>query len=133
MGRSVTVGGRIRISPPLDTKEIREHPQLCEESTLNNFREAWVEVTEFREETEAGDLVTKSGAYIVSGDDSFSHWELTPEVQEIVDSFPGHSWGGYLECFNSDDGGETWRLYVREGRVKEIRPKIVWPDDEEVE
>lgn len=132
MGTPTSVSGTITINPPLSHAELRGHERLCQEERKNDPghpRQAWIDVSEVVVSGPGEDMIRREGKKIRAYEDEFSPTTIGKDLQEIVDAFPGHMYLGYLELFSSDDGGETWRLVIRDWKVVELRPTTEWPDE----
>jgi hypothetical protein len=73
---------------------------------------------------------------ITAPEDSFKAYHtkenLTELVNEILKVNPHTRFAGYIEIEGEGDGSgepDLWRLRVKNGKVEEIRPKLVWPED----
>lgn len=133
MGYTSTCEGEIIISPPITAKELRAHAELLEshEYARGRPRDAYIAVQEEIFPTDDGELTKKSGLSIVvnSEDESWTRYNLEASIQEIVHAFPDRQYTGRITCLGED--GDQWAFIVREGKVKEIRPQIVWPEEDE--
>lgn len=74
---------------------------------------------------------------ITAPEDTFKAYWIKDNLQELVDAIlkiePDTEFKGYLEIQGEGDGTgdiDLWRLKVKDGRVVEVTPKLVWPDDE---
>lgn len=73
----------------------------------------------------------------ISGlEDSFKAYWITDHLKELVEAIlkvnPATTFSGYIEIEGEGDGSgepDIWRLRVKDGKVEEIRPKLVWPED----
>lgn len=139
MGYGTKVTGYITIVPPLNAAELREHPgfQLTATGQARWGRgyqqECYIEVERHTEPTTEGETVTLTGPriLIVGPDESFSR-NLEEQLQAIVtEYYPlGHEFAGYLQLLGED--GDIWRIVVQGDCVTEVRPKLVWPGDDEL-
>jgi len=53
-------------------------------------------------------------------------------VNEILKINPHTTFSGFLQIEGEGDGSgepDLWRLRVKDNKVQEIRPKLVWPED----
>jgi hypothetical protein len=71
----------------------------------------------------------------VPNEDSFKAYWIKDNLVELVNAIlhvnPETTFEGYIEIEGEGDGSgdpDLWRLRVKDGRVEEVRPKIVWPD-----
>jgi len=92
-------------------------------------RDALVRVVELPVDGVPG-AYRRVGVAIVPAMSSFSGYDVTAHVQEIVSRWgDGRTFAGRIEVVAED--GEQWRVAVRNGRAVEFKPSIVWPDDSE--
>jgi hypothetical protein len=128
MGTYTRVDGEIRIEPPLTWSEFKDSPFNTDSDNVNLC--VRLDVAEEVVETDDGTLTRKTArAVIPIREDSYKAYRLTEEVQQVIDSFPQHVFTGRLEC-EGEQPGDLWRVVVRNRRAEEIRPKIVWPDED---
>jgi hypothetical protein len=132
MGYGSRVTGHITIVPPLNAMELRASPQFQkQEDHFTPNQECYVEVERQTGTTLEGETVKLSGprVLVTYPDESFSRYRLEEQLQMITSSyFPlGHQFTGYFELTSED--GDKWRLVVRDGVVKEIKPELIWPDE----
>jgi hypothetical protein len=73
---------------------------------------------------------------IVAPEDSFkAYWikdNLTELVAEILRVNPDTLFEDFIEIEGEGDGSgepDLWRLKVKDGKVVEVRPTMVWPED----
>lgn len=73
---------------------------------------------------------------ILGPDDSFKAYWIVDNLKELVAEIlkinPNTAFQGYLEIEGEGDGSgepDLWRLKVKDGKVVEVRPKLVWPED----
>lgn len=68
-----------------------------------------------------------------SYEDEFKAYSLVNELKELVDALgPDRTYFGYLEIQGEGDGAgdiDLWRLKVKDGKVVDIKPQLVWPED----
>lgn len=69
-------------------------------------------------------------------EDQFKAYWIKANLKELVDEIlkinPTTEFKGYLELEGEGDGSgepDIWRLRVKDGKVEEVRPKLVWPED----
>jgi hypothetical protein len=65
-------------------------------------------------------------------EDEFKAYRIVDELQTIVNSWPDHKYEGYIEIQGEGDGVgdiDLWRLRVKDGKVEEVKPTLVWPED----
>lgn len=86
---------------------------------------------------EGDDIVLDAEWNTISGpEDEFkAYWikdNLTELVAEILKVNPDTTFEGFIEIEGEGDGAgdiDLWRLQVKDGKVVEVKPKIVWPED----
>jgi hypothetical protein len=130
MGYGSEVSGSITITPPLTAAELRAHPEFVFKDDYRSKQECYIDVMREVTATDEGEHVRLVGTDILvtSPDESFSRRNLEDQLQDIVSEYYplGHKFTGYFE-FTGEDG-DKWRLVVRDEKVTEIRPVLVWPD-----
>lgn len=66
-------------------------------------------------------------------EDEFKAYWIIDELKDIVSKWgEGRTFTGYIEIQGEGDGVgdiDLWRLLVKDGKVIEVRPELVWPDD----
>ncbi|WP_370665416.1 DUF6205 family protein [Streptomyces sp. IBSBF 2507] len=130
MGYYTSVTGEIRIEPPLTWAEIKDNPALPETAGGRSEYDVHLRIDEETVDTDEGQLTRKTCAALVPAwDDSFKAYHLVEHVQEMIDAFPGHTFTGRLDC-EGEEGGDLWRVVVRDGRAVKVTPSIVWPDED---
>lgn len=140
-GYDTRVTGAISIEPPLTWLELRDNPVARGKMpvAVRDSRErrrgvrrdldARVRVDEVEVETPDGPLIRREGVAIVAANEgAYGAYDLTSDVELIVQAFPGHGYRGYLECRSED---EMWRVIVRDGRAVEVRPGTAWPHEQD--
>lgn len=73
----------------------------------------------------------------ISGpEDSFKAYWIVDNLKELVAAIlrvnPDTVFTGHIEIEGEGDGSgepDIWRLRVKDGKVEEVRPKLVWPED----
>lgn len=80
-------------------------------------------------------LVESSGDFLDTiecpFEDEFKAYWLERELKELVQALGDRTYSGYLEIQGEGDGIgdiDLWRLYVKDGKVEEVKPKLVWPE-----
>jgi hypothetical protein len=128
MGYLTSVGGEIRIDPPLTWGEFRTSPFYADDTDHQNVA---LHVVEKIITTDDGELTCRTATALVPRwEDAFRAYDLVKHVQAAIDAFPGHAFTGRLEC-EGEETGDLWRVVVRDGRAVKVTPRIVWPDDPE--
>jgi hypothetical protein len=128
MGHYTTVEGEIAITPPLTWSELKDSPFA--RATNPTLRDVRLVVTEEQVDTPEGPLLRRSAAALVPAyADGYKAYHLVEHVQQAIDAFPGHAFTGRLDC-SGEEAGDVWRVVVRDGRALEVRPQIVWPDED---
>ena len=133
MGYNTTVTGEIRIEPPLKWADFKESPfNRTSADAYDGTKNVELRVETETVETEDGPLMRKTAVAVIpawGGHGKF--YNLIEHVQQAIKAFPGHTFTGRLEC-EGEDNSDMWRVVIRDGRAVELKPRIVWPDDDEV-
>ncbi|WP_431781768.1 DUF6205 family protein [Streptomyces chumphonensis] len=128
MGYYTTVEGEITITPPLTWAELKDSPFGRNPNPA--LRDVTLVIAEEKVDTDEGPLLRRTGTALVpTYADGYKAYHLVEHVQEAIDAFPGHTFAGRLDCSGAD-AGDMWRVVVRDGRAVEVRPRIVWPDED---
>jgi hypothetical protein len=129
MGYYTRASGELEIQPSLTWTEIKDTPFLVNDNDNDNL---WiVDVEEEQEDVEGGLLIHRRGTAVVPryGDESRKYYDAETDLNQLVQTFPGHEFIGYFELVGED--GERSRLKVINGRVKRFEPRLVWPEGSE--
>lgn len=130
MGYYTRVDGEIRIEPPLTWAEIKTNTLLPETEGGRSEYDVRLRIDEETVDTDEGQMIRKTcSALVPAWAESFKAYHLVEHVQLMIDAFPAHTFTGRLEC-EGEEGGDLWRVIVRDGRAEKVTPRIVWPDDE---
>lgn len=137
MSYNTYMTGRITITPALTWMDIKDSKHFGGSAT--NV-EGWREYPDlvFEIETEErpmpeGILMIERAVAIVPASEHYStrgdHAES--ELRELVKAFgPWHTFSGEIEGLGEGDGTiegiDVWRLSVDCGKVRKIKPKLVW-------
>jgi hypothetical protein len=128
MGYHTTVDGEIRIEPPLTWAEFKTSPFYGFDSCERDVR---LKVDEEIVDTDEGQLIRRTAAALEGAwEGGFKAYHLMEHVQEAIDSFPGHTFTGRLDC-EGEEATDVWRVVIRDGVAVKVEPSIVWPDDPE--
>lgn len=134
MGYGSTVQGHWDIKPFLTAKELRGHPELtgAAKKRPDRERDAFLVIEKSVELTEDGENVKVFSRRVeaLHGDEEYSRYGLGETLDEIVNAFPDHEFTGRMVCHGED--GEWWAFVVKDHKVHEIRPTVVWPDDDDI-
>lgn len=136
MGYYTRVTGEIRVTPPITWAEAKDTTWAQQGSGhYDRDFEFVLHMNEQDDETviegELVQVVRRTFTRVEPRwDDSYKAYYSKENLQQLVDAFPGHEWIGYLEGEGegAGDGPDIWRLYVRDGKVIEVRPELVWPE-----
>lgn len=133
MGYYTRFTGQIDIEPPLMWLEIKDSPFLPSRAEApRDYRDAMFVVDEESIHTDEGVLWRKKAIAVraTAGDGKqVKAYSIVKHVQEIVDAYPGHAFIGHIEA-SGEESGDLWRLVVRDGKAIQIKPRLVWPDEE---
>ncbi|MEV8394789.1 MULTISPECIES: DUF6205 family protein [unclassified Streptomyces] len=123
------VTGEFTIGPPLNWGEIKGSPFSPFPPAGDNRIELVLRVDEETVETADGPLLRRTASALVMSEiDEYRADGLLKLVQRAVDSFPGHTFAGRLEC-EGEENADMWRVVVRDGRAVRVEPRIIWPDE----
>jgi hypothetical protein len=129
MGYTTHVDGEFAITPPLTWNEFKDS-----EFAPHNAKNSWepsliLRVDEAPVDTDEGPLLRRTATALVMREiDEYRERGLVAEVQKAIDSFPGHTFTGRLDC-EGEENTDMWRVVVRDGRAVKVEPRIVWPED----
>jgi hypothetical protein len=127
MGNSVTVQGELDIVPPLTWNDLKKNPGYRPDAKYHDMRILFDEETV---DTDKGELVCRTGLEVGYGGSStgdLRYSMIEKQLTEIVGALPkGTELKGWLDC--RDEQGDVWRFAVRDGKVVEVKPELVWPE-----
>jgi hypothetical protein len=132
MSGDTTITGAITIDPPLTWAQARDSIWLNTKRDPERgwYREVWLRVVEDEQDTTDGIIIARTVDAIVPVPGEISGYYAAEQIQRIVDEIgPGHTFGGHLECTWRGSPMKVWRLAVRDGRVAEVRPQVIWPGE----
>ena len=131
MGYTTYVTGEFAITPPLTWPEFKDS-QFAEHNIDSPTEPDLVlRVDEQVADTDDGQLIRRTAvALAMRPIDEYRAYSLLESVQAAIDSFPGHTFTGRLECAG-EETGDLWRVVIRDGRATEVRPVLTWPDENE--
>lgn len=133
MSYSNRFSNAITIAPPLNIHEIR---QATARYDWSESFDAHLRIN--RDETTAVDgesvliYITETADAILGPAEACNGYDVAEQIQTIVDLFTaGHSFGGFIELDPDPGFGDSTpsRFVVRGGRVVEVKPMLVWPED----
>lgn len=130
MGYITHVTGEFAIEPPLTWSEFKDSP-----FTPENVKDKWdvslvLRIAEDAVDTDDGPLLKRTATALVMREiDEYRERGLVAEVQKAINSFPGHTFTGRLDC-EGEENTDMWRVVVRDGRAVKVEPRIVWPDED---
>ncbi|MEU9065838.1 DUF6205 family protein [Streptomyces sp. NPDC048306] len=129
MGYTTHVTGEFAIEPPLTWNEFKDSPFAPDNAPSRHEPSLILRVSEDQVNTDDGPLMRRTATALVMREiDEYRERGLVDEVQRAIDSFPGHTFTGRLEC-EGEENTDIWRVVVRGGRATRIEPQIVWPDE----
>lgn len=130
MGYITHVTGEFTITPPLTWPEFKDSQFAPGNITDSYDPELILRVAEEPVDTDDGPLLRRTATALVMREiDEYRAYNLLAQVQTAVDSFPGHTFTGRLDC-EGEESADLWRVVVREGRAVKVEPRIVWPDED---
>lgn len=124
MSYSNRYSGEITITPPLTAAEIRQTPDWAEQTWHTHLR---VQTT--TEQTPDGEITRYTADAILGPDEPCSGYDVKDQIQALVEQFGGgHTFAGHMQVDWDPGFGELpTRYVVRDGRVTEVRPQLLWP------
>lgn len=127
--------GEIRINPPIPWAEIKNSPfteRTDHYTWYPDSKDVKFEIEEIFTETDQGTLITRSAVAVISAEQEEPRGrDTTKHLQELIDAHgDGRTFTGHLDAAG-ERAGDLWRLQVRNGRAVVVKPRIVWPDDDE--
>lgn len=129
MGYTTRFSGEIRIDPPIPYEDIAGQG-FVREGREWATKDVRLKVVETPVDGTPG-AYRREAVAIVGLGDAYSLPHAVEHAQEIVDRWgPGRTFTGRLDA-EGEEAGDIWRLVIRDGRAQEVRPQIVWPEDEE--
>lgn len=125
MGYRTTVRKSLTIDPPLTDQEIRSSylsPATYADTTVK------LAIDETAQDNPDGTTTTvlSAAALVPRWNGSYPVYTLVSDVQNALDTFPGHTFSGYLEC-QGERASDLWRVTVINGLATEVRPTVTWP------
>jgi hypothetical protein len=129
MGYITHVTGEFAIAPPLTWPEFKDSPFAPHNIVDSYDPDLILRVTEENVDTDDGPLLRRTATALVMREiDEYRARNLIAQVQKAVDSFPGHTFTGRLDC-EGEENADLWRVLIRDGRAVKVEPRIVWPDE----
>lgn len=131
MGYTTYVTGEFEITPPLTWNEFKDS-EFAPHNVKSSYEPGLIlRVTEDSVDTDEGPLLRRTATALVMREISeYRERGLVQTVQRAIDSFPGHTFTGRLEC-EGEENTDMWRVVIRDGRrAVRVEPRIIWPDDE---
>jgi hypothetical protein len=126
MSYTTHVRGKFAITPPLTWPEIKDSPLASDDWRASDLV---LRIDEETVDTEDGQLLRRTASALVMREiDEYNARNLIEQVQAAVDSFPGHTFTGRLDC-EGDENTDLWRVVIRDGRAVKVEPRLVWPED----
>lgn len=129
MGYTTNVTGEFAITPPLTWGEFKDS-EFAPDNVESNWKPSLIlRTVEERADTRDGaTLRITADALMMREIDEYRAYGLIEEAQRAVDSFPGHTFTGRLEC-EGEENTDLWRVVIRDGKAVKVEPRIVWPED----
>jgi len=128
MGYYSVVTGSIIFQPPIKWADIKTSKFVINEPGVNYVIKD-VMLESFGVYTEDDDLID---TIMAASEDSGKFYSIVEDLQELITELgPDRTYYGFLQIEGEGhgDGPDIWRLKVKDGKVVEVRPKIVWPED----
>lgn len=132
MGTQSRLSGRIRISPPLNAKEIRELSKFTVGVPSGNMV-LTIPVSRSEEETDEGVLVRWSADAIVPAHEECNARDIETEIETIRDAvMHAHTLDGFIRGVT--ETGRLWQVRCSTGddfeRYADFEtPVVLWPED----
>jgi hypothetical protein len=137
MGYTSKVSGNIEIKPVVPHKDVLKLIEAGlakrpDEKYYSGISDVFVDYYKNREDTDDGVLIKYEAWNIEpASEDRYKAYSIVEDLQKIVDLLGTEKYRylGFFEIRGEDDD-DLWRLKVKDGKVMEIKPKIVWPEDD---
>lgn len=130
MSYTTHVTGEFAIEPPLTWNEFKASPFAPHNITEPYDPDLILIVAEDNVDTDDGPLLRRTATALAMREiDEYNARNLMAQVQKAVDSFPGHTFTGRLDC-EGEENTDLWRVVVRDDRAVKVQPRIVWPDED---
>jgi hypothetical protein len=130
MGYYSVVKGSIRFSPAVTWKQVKDSGFVVNKEH-QNYVDKDVMLETYGPASDDDDLID---TIYPQSEDSIKAYYITEHLQELVDLLGSDkNFEGYLQIEGEghDDGNpDIWRLKVKDGKVVEIHPKLVWPEED---
>lgn len=128
MGYTTHVTGEFAINPPLTWPEFKDS-EFAPDNIIDSYDpDLILRVEEELVDTDDGPLLRRTATALVMREiDEYRAYNLLDQVQAAVDSFPGHTFTGRLDC-EGEENTDLWRVLIRDGRAVKVEPRIVWPE-----
>lgn len=131
MGYYTKFEGKITIDPPLTWREIKGSPYLPEAARKSGTVDVMFRVQTSNEETDDGLIIRSwADAIVPLSDSQYKGYHIIETIEKLIKAFPEHTFSGRFDC-EGETQGDIWRLVVRDGRIKRVEPRIIWPEDED--
>lgn len=128
MGYDNRYTGEITITPPLTATEIRHAPSGRGSSTA---WDAHLRITATTEDTDTGEVTRYTADAIVGPENPCNGYDVKEQIQALIDLYAdGHRFTGWVQV-DWDAGFRELptRYVVRDGRVAEVQPRLLWPGE----
>lgn len=127
-----SVTGEIRIDPPLRGQAL--DGTLFADPYEDGYAQRCIclEIVEEAPYTDpgAGAAPVWTAHRVISADvECLEAFDMEAELQELIDTFPGHTFTGRLQCMGDNRWSDMWGVIVHDGRAKRVRPTVTWPGD----
>ncbi len=129
MGYYSVVRGSISFTPSITYAEVKNSGYVITEARQNYVQKDLM-LESFGPDSEPEDEI-----YVIlpASEDSYKAYDIVDNLKELVNLLgPDRQYKGYFEITGEGyDPGEPdlWRLRVKDGKVEEVHPKLVWPED----
>ena len=130
MGYYSRVTGSIRFLPPVTYGEVKDSGYVIT-ARGQNYVDKDLELESFGPDSEDSDEIYK---IIPSSEDPYKAYDIVDNLEELVRLLgPDRRYEGYIEIvgeiIETGSNPDIYRLRVKDGKVEELQPKLVWPED----
>lgn len=131
MGYELNAQGVIAIDPPLTWGQIRDSKYLPNFDGRGRESDLMFVITGTVTNTEEGVLTIRTATGVKQRwDDEPRNRNIEAELQELVDTYPGHQFLGRFDL-EGEEAGDLCRLKVVNGKATTFEPTLTWPEESE--
>lgn len=130
MGYITNFTGQLDIEPPIAWPDVKDSANLPDRAGDKGLDLKFV-LDEQTVDTDEGVFVRRTAVAVEpTWEDEMRGYEIVAQLQRLVDTFPGHTFVGYISA-EGEESGDLWRLQVVDGVATKVHPRITWPDGTE--